>query len=380
MRSNGSCVWIVTLLAGLLVSSALAQPDWEQKATTGPSARQDAAMAYYPPSGTMVLFGGHTGNWVALSDTWEWDGSGWTQEFPAHPPPGRMGAAMAYDADRQEMVLFGGRNNGDRDNTYVWDGTDWAEVFPAHRPPARMQHTMTYNAVRQRVVMFAGCDGYDPGEHFADTWEWDGTDWTQVAAGGPPARRLHGMTYHADSDKTIVFGGFYAGTKFNDTWEWDGSSWTEAFPAHSPSQRYGHGMSYHAIRATAVIYCGSGGANQTWEWDGSDWTQVVTAHNPGYRMYHGMAYDPVRRATVLFGGWGGDMEGDTWEFSGGEPECPGDIDGDGDTDHSDLGELLAAWCTHEGDPNWNPDADLDGDGHIGHGDLGILLADWGCGT
>ncbi|HUU96357.1 MAG TPA: immunoglobulin domain-containing protein [Phycisphaerae bacterium] len=59
-------------------------------------------------------------------------------------------------------------------------------------------------------------------------------------------------------------------------------------------------------------------------------------------------------------------------------ECPGDVDGDGDTDHSDLGELLAAWCTHEGDPDWNPDADLDGDGHVGHGDLGIVLADWGC--
>ena len=59
-------------------------------------------------------------------------------------------------------------------------------------------------------------------------------------------------------------------------------------------------------------------------------------------------------------------------------ECPGDVDGDGDTDHSDLGELLAAWCMHEGDPDWNPNADLDGDGHVGHGDLGIVLADWGC--
>ena len=61
-----------------------------------------------------------------------------------------------------------------------------------------------------------------------------------------------------------------------------------------------------------------------------------------------------------------------------ECECPGDIDGDGDTDHSDLGELLSAWCSLEGDPNWNANADLDGDGHVGHGDLGILLADWGC--
>ena len=55
-------------------------------------------------------------------------------------------------------------------------------------------------------------------------------------------------------------------------------------------------------------------------------------------------------------------------------ECDDDDDG---YDQSDLGELLAAWCSHPGDPNWNPNVDLDGDGHVGHGDLGILLADWG---
>jgi hypothetical protein len=60
--------------------------------------------------------------------------------------------------------------------------------------------------------------------------------------------------------------------------------------------------------------------------------------------------------------------------------CVGDLDGDGAVDQADLGLLLAAWCAHEGDPNWNENADLDGDGHVGQGDLGILLADWGCGT
>ena len=53
--------------------------------------------------------------------------------------------------------------------------------------------------------------------------------------------------------------------------------------------------------------------------------------------------------------------------------CVGDLDGDGDTDHSDLGILLAAWCT-------SGEGDLDGDGDTDHSDLGILLADWGCGT
>lgn len=60
--------------------------------------------------------------------------------------------------------------------------------------------------------------------------------------------------------------------------------------------------------------------------------------------------------------------------------CPGDVDGDGDTDHSDLGGLLSVWDSEPGDPAWDPNADLDGDGRVGHGDLGILLADWACGT
>jgi predicted outer membrane repeat protein len=55
--------------------------------------------------------------------------------------------------------------------------------------------------------------------------------------------------------------------------------------------------------------------------------------------------------------------------------CPADLDGDGDTDQSDLGILLADWgcqsdCT----------GDLDGDGDTDQADLGILLGDWGCGT
>jgi hypothetical protein len=56
------------------------------------------------------------------------------------------------------------------------------------------------------------------------------------------------------------------------------------------------------------------------------------------------------------------------------PVCPGDLDGDYDTDQSDLGILLADWgCVGGGCAG-----DLDGDGDTDQGDLGILLADWGC--
>jgi hypothetical protein len=81
------------------------------------------------------------------------------------------------------------------------------------------------------------------------------------------------------------------------------------------------------------------------------------------------------------------MTGGGFELTGGfwpgavpaEPTCPGDLDGDGDTDHSDLGILLADWGCIGSEPEDCP-GDLDGDFDTDHSDLGILLADWGCGT
>jgi len=61
-------------------------------------------------------------------------------------------------------------------------------------------------------------------------------------------------------------------------------------------------------------------------------------------------------------------------------ECVGDIDGDDDTDETDLGIFLAAWDSSAGDPNWDSRPDLNFDGHVDQADLGILLANWGCGV
>jgi len=74
---------------------------------------------------------------------------------------------------------------------------------------------------------------------------------------------------------------------------------------------------------------------------------------------------------------------DTEDTGNGEPpivdmgsyeyQIPGDLNGDGCVDHSDLGMLLGDWnCTGGGCPG-----DCDGDGDTDHADLGILLAHWG---
>ena len=62
------------------------------------------------------------------------------------------------------------------------------------------------------------------------------------------------------------------------------------------------------------------------------------------------------------------------------PDCPGDVDGDSDTDLSDLALLLDAYGSTAGDPDYNPAADFDDDGDVDLMDLAFLLDDYGCGT
>jgi len=57
---------------------------------------------------------------------------------------------------------------------------------------------------------------------------------------------------------------------------------------------------------------------------------------------------------------------------GGQPDCPGDFNGDGIVDGADFGFILAAWGTCGGCPE-----DLNGDGQVNGADVGLLLVAWG---
>jgi hypothetical protein len=53
-----------------------------------------------------------------------------------------------------------------------------------------------------------------------------------------------------------------------------------------------------------------------------------------------------------------------------DDSIPGDLNGDGLVNGTDIGLLLAAWGTND------PIADIDGSGSVGGGDLGVMLASW----
>jgi hypothetical protein len=65
-------------------------------------------------------------------------------------------------------------------------------------------------------MVFGGGSGFGD---LNDTWLWDGTDWTEVQAGAPPARReSQGMAFDPATRSVVMFGGQVHGTVADDTW------------------------------------------------------------------------------------------------------------------------------------------------------------------
>jgi formylglycine-generating enzyme required for sulfatase activity len=257
-----------------------------------------------------MLFGG--ANATLLDDTWQWNGTNWTQSSPATSPVARQGLAMAYDAARGVTVLFGGYGNiggyGGLSDTWEWIGTNWTHRSPAISPPGRWNHAMAYDSTRSMTVLFGG--GKDS-SLLNDTWEWNGTNWTQRSpATSPSARFWPTMAYDDARGVTVLFGGNNHISALGDTWEWNGTAWTQLYPAANPPARWAHGMAYDSVRGVTVLFGGNrdlsiyNPLNDTWEWNGTNWTQRSPETSPSMRQPSAMAYDSIRGVTVLFGGYG----------------------------------------------------------------------------
>jgi len=344
-------------------------------------------MTFDESRGVCVLYGGLRlnpfgfGNVPPLSATWEWDGSTWTLRFAGSAPGARYRTQLAYDPIRERVILFGGSKSGSAASTvaetWFYDGTDWTQG-PLGTTP-RMRHGVAFDRHRDRLVVFGGQNASEV--ELGDTAEFDGTSWTEVALSGPSPRRWPVMAYDEARQRVVLFGGASGSTLLNDTWEWDGESWSEVqIPASQrPPARQAAGFAYDPDRQRIVMYAGhasaSGNASidDVWSFDGTTWTELSDSGAVA-KTYAGFAYDRTRKNFVLAGGSSiadsNYSTAQTWIASAACNGPLGDLDCDGSVGASDLALLLGSWGPGEA-------GDLDGDGSVGPGDLAILLGNWG---
>jgi len=312
------------LALGLLAAPSLAQTWTMATPATQPTARRAAGAAFDFTQASALLFGGlQTGN-VNLDDTWAYDGATWTQLTPATVPPPRWGHRMVLDSRRARIVMFGGRSptlTATANDTWEWNGTDWTQVMTANAPSPRAFYSMAFDERRGKVVLF----GTQSGSTFAggdETWEYDGTDWALIPTPTtPPGLETPAMAYDKGRGVVVMFGGWngQSGTLYNSTWEYDGNEWTQRATPTAPIARYRASCVYDDARGRIVVYGGFGNATaltDTWEYDGNDWTQVANI-GPVMSTEGMMAYDVVRQQSYFFGGSGPTgISNETWNYTG----------------------------------------------------------------
>lgn len=258
-----------------------------------PSARWNTAMVCDIGRSRAVLFGGTDAVGLPLSDTWEWDGTGWQQRDPLQRPPALSHHAMAYDATRQTVVLFGGLNVVSRNWTWLYDGTTWREQQPAVNPRAVHNCMLAFDAERRLVVLFGGRD--DAGRLSDETWHWDGVAWRgpMMPATRPPARELATLTWDKQRKvMTLVGGQGQGGTLLGDAWTWDGTNWRELRPRGQgtlvvPPGRTFPVLAYREQGNRITLFGGyvrqgirDVPLTDVWESDGHAWQQRTPVRSP----------------------------------------------------------------------------------------------------
>ncbi|MEQ1632905.1 MAG: hypothetical protein ABL997_11065, partial [Planctomycetota bacterium] len=253
----------------------------------------------------------------------------WLSTSPSTPPSPRSAAAMASHELTGTTVLFGGLQPtfGAFADTFTFDGEQWTQLVPANAPPARGGVQMVYDSQRAVCVLFGGTSpSAIGGPSFQDTWEWDGSTWTQRTTATVPFRSgRYGMAYDSLRGRTVVYGGIQSTQLLgasNQTWEYDGTNWFLRNPIATPGALDGSAMCYADSLATTILFGGftpvSGAmTSSTWAWNGTTWTLLpVVGASPGPRYHARMVFDAARAVCVLHGGItaAGTVLDDTWTF------------------------------------------------------------------
>ena len=214
---------------------------WSLLTASGASAgtRTGAVGGFDILRGKFVVFGGNNTNGVSGArdnDTWEWDATnGWVNVTPASgSPDGRWLVNNSVYIPGLGIVFHGGSAfdasgaSYQSNETWAWTGFGWALLSSSG--PATQNAMMEYRTAQGDLILHGGQN------LLGETWSMDlGTGvWTQIVTAtvpfntSNPAEGLFAaMSYYNPlTGKVIVHGG-NGGNSSTKTWEFDGTDWTD---------------------------------------------------------------------------------------------------------------------------------------------------------
>lgn len=231
-----------------------------------PAPRVDSGFVYDGAHGQFLVFGGNGTPGSLMGDTWTWDAKGWTHQRPATSPAARLDPAVAYDSARHVVVLFGGRGQTaqarplpvDLSDTWTWDGHDWTRRQPAHFPSFNYDWhaAMGYDPVTRTELLFgfAKVVSASTTKMTAQTWSWNGSDWTKLNPEASP--QSSGDMFSDGSHLFLTTPPSTVDTANSNVQmsEWDGRSWVPVASQNSlPPESGLMSAAYDPLRHELVV-------------------------------------------------------------------------------------------------------------------------------
>ncbi len=125
-------------------------------------------------------------------------------------------------------------------------------------------------------------------------------------------------------------------------------------------------------------FAGNSPASRLASWDGASWRGGGPSINgPVFAIFPHTIGD---QTSLWIGGNFTTIGGEASErvaritACAASPFCPGDTNGDGVVDFTDLNTVLTAYNAVAADPNYNPGADFDSDGDVDFADLNVVVS------
>lgn len=199
--------------------------NWTKVSDTGPSPRVHLNMAYDRARGRIVLYGGFSlATMTELRDIWEWTGTTWSQQAVGGPAS-TVARGVAYDDKAGALILFSATTGSGASTVHmdVWNGSVLVRL-PSPAP----------DCVGALSPLGASLGGFFSAGwcQSANTFRsdlWNGSEWSTVGGNQPSARMAHAMAYDRDRDRVVLYGGeaMPSGAPLSDTWEFNGTAWTQ---------------------------------------------------------------------------------------------------------------------------------------------------------